>query len=594
MLKENLPRSRGLTLMDTLPFSELGLSEEILKSVQKMGYESPSPIQAKTIPLALTGKDIIGLSQTGSGKTAAFTLPTLRRIDPSIMKPQALIVCPTRELAIQVCEEVFKLSSGVGNIRSMPVYGGAPIDRQLRGLRKGTHIVVGTPGRLLDHLRRKSFDPSLVKTVILDEADRMLDMGFREEMEDMLKVLPKDRQTLFFSATMNPGVRRLITKFGNDPELVEIERKALTVSTIDQSCYEVRGRSKVEALSRIIDIEKPKLTLIFANTKRVVDDLTESLLARGFTADRLHGDITQSMRERVLSKFREGTVEILVATDVAARGLDIDDVELVVNFELPQDPEDYVHRIGRTGRAGRDGKAVNFVFGRDIYRLQTIEKYIRQPIRRERIPSREDVEGRRADQLFETIRERLEASDYKSYQPYLDRLLEQGHTATDISNALITLIRETSGREGQFIAEDNDKNEPFSNERPGRDRGRNDRRDRNDRGDRDDRGGDRDQPRERNRFERKERSSGPSDAKMSTLFLTVGKAQSVKPGDIAGMIYRECELPDGVLGRIRIFPKHTLVDVEATHADSVISSLQNSRLRNRSFRIDHDRGRNED
>ena len=430
--------------MDTLPFSELGLSGPLLEAVEKMGFEQPSPIQAKTIPLALAGKDIIGLSQTGSGKTAAFALPTLQQIDATLMKPQALIVCPTRELAVQVCEEVFKLGSALGNIRSMPVYGGAPIDRQLRALRKGTHIVVGTPGRLLDHLRRKSFDPSHIKTVILDEADRMLDMGFREEMEDMLKVLPKNRQTLFFSATMNPGVRRLIEKFGNEPELIEIERKALTVSSIDQSCYEVRGRSKVEALSRIIDIEQPKLSLIFCNTKRVVDDLTESLLARGFTADRLHGDITQSMRERVLAKFREGTVEILVATDVAARGLDIDDVELVVNFELPQDPEDYVHRIGRTGRAGRDGKAVNFVFGRDIYRLQTIEKYIRQPIRRERIPTREQVEGRRADQLFETIQERLEAGDYKSYQPYLDRLLEQGHTATDISNALITLTPKTT------------------------------------------------------------------------------------------------------------------------------------------------------
>ncbi|MEJ6568389.1 MAG: DEAD/DEAH box helicase [Akkermansiaceae bacterium] len=349
--------------MDTLPFSELGLSGPLLEAVEKMGFEQPSPIQAKTIPLALAGKDIIGLSQTGSGKTAAFALPTLQQIDATLMKPQALIVCPTRELAVQVCEEVFKLGSALGNIRSMPVYGGAPIDRQLRALRKGTHIVVGTPGRLLDHLRRKSFDPSHIKTVILDEADRMLDMGFREEMEDMLKVLPKNRQTLFFSATMNPGVRRLIEKFGNEPELIEIERKALTVSSIDQSCYEVRGRSKVEALSRIIDIEQPKLSLIFCNTKRVVDDLTESLLARGFTADRLHGDITQSMRERVLAKFREGTVEILVATDVAARGLDIDDVELVVNFELPQDPEDYVHRIGRTGRAGKTGVAHTFFSG---------------------------------------------------------------------------------------------------------------------------------------------------------------------------------------------------------------------------------------
>lgn len=559
--------------MDTVSFAELGLPDALLKSVEKMGFESPSPIQAKTIPTALTGKDIIGLSQTGSGKTAAFALPTLANIDADLKKPQALIVCPTRELAVQVCEEVFQLASTMGQVRAMPVYGGAPIDRQLRGLEKGTHIVVGTPGRILDHIRRRSFDTRNIKTVILDEADRMLDMGFREEMEDMLKSLPKERQTLFFSATMNKGVRALIQKFGNNPELIEIERKALTVSSIDQSCYEVRGRSKVEAISRLIDLEQPKLTVVFCNTKRVVDELTESLLARGFTADRLHGDITQMMRERVLARFRDGAVEILIATDVAARGLDIDDVELVVNYELPQDPEDYVHRIGRTGRAGRDGKAVSFVYGRDIYRLQSIEKYIRQPIRRERIPSREQVEGRRADILFNNIQERLEAGDYKSYQPYLDRLLEQGHTATDIGNAVITMIRETSGREGQFIAEDNDTGEPFSREK----RADKQRRER----------------KERPKFQDRDRSGssggGSNNGDMATLFLSAGKAQSVKPGDIAGMIYRECELPDGALGRIRIFPKHTLVDVQKDQADRVIKGLQGSRIRNRSFKIDHDR-----
>ncbi|MGC6426504.1 MAG: DEAD/DEAH box helicase [Akkermansiaceae bacterium] len=564
--------------MDNPSFAELGLPDVLLESVQKMGFESPSPIQARTIPVALTGQDLIGLSQTGSGKTAAFALPTLARINADLKKPQALIVCPTRELAVQVCEEVFQLGSTMGKVRAMPVYGGAPIERQLRGLEKGTHIVVGTPGRLLDHLRRKSFDPREIQTVILDEADRMLDMGFREEMEDLLKALPSQRQTLFFSATMNKGVRGLIQKFGNEPELIEIQRKALTVSSIDQSCYEVRGRSKVEALSRLIDLAQPKLTVVFCNTKRVVDELTESLLARGFTADRLHGDITQMMRERVLARFRDGAVEILIATDVAARGLDIDDVELVVNYELPQDPEDYVHRIGRTGRAGREGQAVSFVYGRDIYRLQTIEKYIRQPIRRERIPSREQVEGRRADILFNNIQERLEAGDYKSYQSYLDRLLEQGHTATDITNAVITMIRETSGREGQFIAEDNDKDEPFSRERRA-DQQRKERKERK-------------KNRETSRSDgnRSHGGSGASHGEMATLFLSAGKAQSVKPGDIAGMIYRECELPDGALGRIRIFPKHTLVDVQKEHADRVIKGLKGSRIRNRSFKVDHDRG----
>lgn len=395
--------------MDTPPFSELGLPDELLKAVESMGFESPSPIQAKTIPLALTGKDLIGLSQTGSGKTAAFALPTLARIDADLNEPQALIVCPTRELAVQVCEEVFNLGCKAKKIRAVPVYGGTPIDRQLKSFRKGVHVVVGTPGRLLDHLKRRSFNPKNIQTVILDEADRMLDMGFREEMEELLDALPRERQTMFFSATMNRQVSRLIDGFGKNPELVEIERKALTVSSIDQSCYEVRQRSKIEVLSRLIDIDPPRLALIFCNTKRLVDEVTESLLARGYTADRLHGDITQQMRERVLARFKDGVVELLVATDVAARGLDVENVELVVNYELPHDPEDYVHRIGRTGRAGRSGKAVSFVFGRDIYRLQTIEKFTRQSIRRERVPTQEQVEGKRADKVFDTIHEKLEA-----------------------------------------------------------------------------------------------------------------------------------------------------------------------------------------
>ena len=560
--------------MDTLPFTDLGLPEPLLAAILDMGFESPSPIQAKTIPLALKGEDLIGLSQTGSGKTAAFALPTLARIDPARAEPQALIVCPTRELAVQVCEEVFRLGCKMKGLRALPVYGGAPIERQLKGLRKGTHIVVGTPGRLLDHLKRRSFDPRNVKTVILDEADRMLDMGFQEEMEELLAALPEERQTMFFSATMNRRVSRLIENFGQKPTLVEIERKSLTVDAIDQACYEVRQRSKVEVLSRLLDIDPPRLAVVFCNTKRLVDEVTEGLLARGYTADRLHGDITQQMRERVLARFREGKVEILVATDVAARGLDVDDIDLVVNYEIPHDPEDYVHRIGRTGRAGRSGKAVSFVYGRDIYRLQTIEKYTRQTIRRERVPSQEQVEGKRADKLFQTIQESLEKGKVKDYQTYLDRLLEQGHTATDIANAAITLLRESTTREGEFIAEDKQK-EAFASER--------------------ERSSWKDQKgRRKERPERKERERGAKPERnhskgMSCLFMNLGKAQHIKPGDIAGMIYRECQVPDGSLGKITIFPKHTLVDVSAEIANEVIKGLRDATLRGRSFKIDHDR-----
>ena len=552
-------------------FADLGLPDVLLSAVLDMGFESPSPIQAKTIPLALEGKDLIGLSQTGSGKTAAFALPTLAGIDAHLAEPQALIICPTRELAVQVCEEVFRLGCKIKGLRALPVYGGAPIDRQLKGLRKGAHIVVGTPGRLLDHLKRRSFDPRNIKTVILDEADRMLDMGFQEEMEELLAALPQDRQTMFFSATMNRRVSRLIDNFGKKPETIEIERKSLTVDAIDQSCYEVRQRSKVEVLSRLLDIDPPRLALVFCNTKRLVDEVTEGLLARGYAADRLHGDMTQQMRERVLARFRESTIEVLIATDVAARGLDVDDIDLVVNYEIPHDPEDYVHRIGRTGRAGRSGRAVSFVFGRDIYRLQTIEKYTRQSIRRERVPSQEQVEGKRADKLFQTIQERLESGKLGDYQSYLDRLLEQGHTATDIANAAFTLLRESTTREGEFIAEDKQK-EAFANEKQ-RSSWRDEKRDRKDRPER----------------ERKSRPERNNSKGMACLFMNIGKAQHIKPGDIAGMIYRECKVPDGSLGKITIFPKHTLVDVSEEVSGDVINGLKNAKIRGRSFKVDLDR-----
>ena len=552
-------------------FADLGLPDVLLSAVLDMGFESPSPIQAKTIPLALEGKDLIGLSQTGSGKTAAFALPTLAGIDAHLAEPQALIVCPTRELAVQVCEEVFRLGCKIKGLRALPVYGGAPIDRQLKGLRKGAHIVMGTPGRLLDHLKRRSFDPRNIKTVILDEADRMLDMGFQEEMEELLAALPQDRQTMFFSATMNRRVSRLIDNFGKKPETIEIERKSLTVDAIDQSCYEVRQRSKVEVLSRLLDIDPPRLAVVFCNTKRLVDEVTEGLLARGYAADRLHGDMTQQMRERVLARFRESTIEVLIATDVAARGLDVDDIDLVVNYEIPHDPEDYVHRIGRTGRAGRSGRAVSFVFGRDIYRLQTIEKYTRQSIRRERVPSQEQVEGKRADKVFQTIQERLESGKLGDYQSYLDRLLEQGHTATDIANAAFTLLRESTTREGEFIAEDKQK-EAFANEKQ-RSSWRDEKRDRKDRPER----------------ERKSRPERNNSKGMACLFMNIGKAQHIKPGDIAGMIYRECKVPDGSLGKITIFPKHTLVDVSEEVSGDVINGLKNAKIRGRSFKVDLDR-----
>ncbi|MCB1229012.1 MAG: DEAD/DEAH box helicase [Verrucomicrobiae bacterium] len=556
--------------MDTPPFSTLGLSPFLLQAVESLGFERPSPIQALAIPVALEGRDIVGLSETGSGKTAAFALPLLEKIDVNDRRTQALIVCPTRELAVQVCEQVHLLGAGLGdNLTVAPVYGGASMERQFKLLSRGAQIVVGTPGRLLDLSRRGALKLEATSFAVLDEADRMLDMGFREDMEELLSAMPEERQTLFFSATMNRQVEGLIQRFGRDPKVVQIERKSLTVESIDQTCYEVRERSKVEVLSRLLDMEPPRLAIVFCNTKRSVDECTEALIARGYAADRLHGDITQMMRERVLRRFREGTVELLVATDVAARGLDINDVDAVFNYDLPQDPEDYVHRIGRTGRAGRSGKAVSFVFGRDIYRLQNIERYTRQKIRREKIPTQEQVEGRRADQMFDQVRDKLESGEFGGHDDHIDRLLDAGHTSTDIANALFSLLYELNSREGEEIVED----------RPPRERG-NDRREKRVRG---------------TRFDREQQfapdSRRVSEDGMATLFISIGKVGGLRPGDLAGMMYREAELPEGAIGKITLFPKFTLVDVRADQADKIIDRCRDSKLRGKKFRIDYDRRR---
>lgn len=461
---------RGVTFyngnsMTEVSFYDIGLSAPLQKSVKLLGFENPSPIQALTIPTALEGKDILGISETGSGKTAAFGLPALQNIDVSSRNTQVLILCPTRELSVQVCEEIHRLGSQIEGLRAVPVYGGAPIDRQMRALRSGAHIVVGTPGRLMDLQKRKVFRTDHVKYVVLDEADRMLDMGFVDDMHQILGSLPEERQSLFFSATMSREVERLINTFGKNPEHIRVKNKELTVSTIDQSYFEVRSRSKVEVLSRLLDTEETRLGVVFCNTKLMVDECTEALIARGYSADRIHGDIPQNIRERVIKLFREGTIEILVATDVAARGLDIENLDVVFNYDLPHDPEDYVHRIGRTGRAGRSGRAVSFVFGREIHRLEAIERYTRHQIRRAKIPSVEEVEGLRANRIFETLKGRLEEGKYQRYGPLVDRLLEQGFTPTDIASGLFTLLKEKESRDNAEIQEDAEK---FSSDRPAR------------------------------------------------------------------------------------------------------------------------------
>lgn len=423
--------------MSTKLFSELGLSEEILKAVQRLGFEQASPIQAEAIPVLMTGKDIVGQSQTGSGKTAAFAIPAIERMDPKANGPQVLILCPTRELAIQVSEEVHKLAFFKRGVKPLPIYGGQSYERQFSGLRAGANVIIGTPGRVIDHIDRKTLQLGGIKTVILDEADEMLNMGFRDDIEKILSSTPPERQTVMFSATVPRPIEELIARYTRQPVRVRIEAKALTVPTIEQVYFEVDRRWKFEALTRLIDLHDVTLAIIFANTQRVVNELTEQLMGAGYTADCIHGGMPQASRDRVMSKFRSGGLRFLVATDVAARGIDVDDIQVVFNFDLPYDAEDYVHRIGRTGRAGRSGIGISFASGREVFLIRDIERFTRQRIRRGDIPSTNEIEDARRDQFLKSLRETLQAGDFRHYDHVIEALLEEGFDSLDVTSAAI-------------------------------------------------------------------------------------------------------------------------------------------------------------
>ena len=428
--------SRRHTMTPKL-FSELGLSAEIQKAIDRLGFEQAAPIQAETIPLLMQGRDIVGQSQTGSGKTAAFAIPAIEKIDPHKRAVQALILCPTRELAVQVSEEVHKLALFKRGITALPIYGGQSYERQFYGLKQGAQIVIGTPGRVMDHMNRGTLNLDAVKMLVLDEADVMLDMGFREDIEFILQAVPPTRQTVFFSATMPRPIQDLIQRYARDPQNVRIQQQAMTVPTVEQVYYEVDRRFKIQLLARLIDIHDLKLGIIFCNTKRMVDELVDHLEAQGYSADRLHGDMTQAMRDRVMNKFRKSGLEFLVATDVAARGIDVDDVEVVFNYDLPYDVEDYVHRIGRTGRAGRSGMAISFVSGRELFQIRNIERFTNSRVHRGRVPTVAEVEEARADVFLQKVRATLQSGEYKRQDHLIERLLEEGFTSTDVASALL-------------------------------------------------------------------------------------------------------------------------------------------------------------
>ncbi|RDI39874.1 DEAD/DEAH box helicase [Falsibacillus pallidus] len=422
-------------------FSELGLSPTTLKSVKRMGFEEATPIQAGTIPLSLQGKDIIGQAQTGTGKTAAFGIPLIEKLDPKSNDVQGIIIAPTRELAIQVSEELYKVGQD-SRARVLAVYGGADIQRQIRALKKNPNIVVGTPGRILDHIKRRTLRLDNVHTLILDEADEMLNMGFKEDIESILSNVPADRQTLLFSATMPDPIRRIAEKFMKNPELVKVKAKEMTVSNIEQFYVKVPEREKFDVLSRLLDTQSPELAIVFGRTKRRVDELANALSLRGYLAEGIHGDLSQAKRLLVLKKFKEGKIDVLVATDVAARGLDISGVTHVYNFDIPQDPESYVHRIGRTGRAGKEGVAMTFVSPREMGYLKVVEQTTKKRMTPMKPPTwSEALEGllkASYDQLAETI----EANSLQDYQEMGEKLLENFTPEQIAAAALKVLTKE--------------------------------------------------------------------------------------------------------------------------------------------------------
>ncbi len=577
--------------MDKRPFTELGLSPEILKAVERMGFEEATPIQTLAIPVAMSGKDLVGQSATGSGKTAAFAIPAIEKADAHKRTVQCLFLCPTRELAVQVAEEVGKLALFKRGIHAAPIYGGQSYERQFKALRAGVQIVIGTPGRIMDHLDRGTLKLDDVKFVVLDETDRMLDMGFHDDIVTILKQVPTERQMLFFSATLPRVIQEMIKTFAREPEFLKIEQKEQNAPQVDQSYYEVDRRSKLEVLTRVIDLHDFKYGIIFCSTKLMVDELADHLLTRGYSADRLHGDMSQMAREKTLQKFRAKKIEFLVATDVAGRGLDVVDIEVVFNYDLPNDAEDYVHRIGRTARAGKSGRAITFVSGRDIYRLQNIVRFTKVRIRRERVPSLDQVEEKRESDFFEELRGVLDAGEFKKHDSTIDRLLEQGYASTDIASALIHLQLGGEERDraagpdpAEVDARRGERNErerpPFEPRRDGPPR------ESFERGDRFERG-----PRQFDERGQRDNSRGPSETRgraersretgMKRVYLNIGHLSMITPANVVGVIANMANVPGSVIGAIDIFPKHTFVDVREEHAEDIVAKLQGIKMKGR-------------
>ena len=550
-------------------FAELGLRDELLSALDDLGYEEPTPIQRETIPILLTGRDLLGQAATGTGKTAAFALPALQMIDASRRVPQVLVLVPTRELAVQVSEAMFKYGRELG-VKVVPVFGGQPIQRQLQALDRGVHVVVATPGRALDHIGRGSLGLDAIQTVILDEADEMLDMGFTDDIESILQSTPDDRQTVLFSATMPSRITSIAKRYQRNPERITIGRpdsepgvKAL----VRQTVYVVQRAHKPSALGRILDIEAPKAALVFCRTRTEVDQLTETMNGRGYRAEALHGGMDQGQRDRVMARLRDGTAELLVATDVAARGLDIDTLTHVVNYDVPSAAESYVHRIGRVGRAGREGVAITLAEPRERRGLENIERLTKQKFEIATVPTVADLRERQIELTVAAVREALTAVDLEDFNSVLHALSGED-SDRNIALAAIKLVHESRGAtideleipdaSDRLRGKPNDGKKKFEKQAP-RNSGEKDR------------GGNKGQ-----------RSGGAGTA---FVHVSLGRKAGVRPGDLVGAIANETGLVGREIGPIRISEAFSVVGVPESSVDHVIETMQSTTMRGKRARV---------
>ncbi len=615
--------------MKITAFNELPISNEVLRAIQDMGFEEATPIQAESIPYILEGRDILGQAQTGTGKTCAFGIPIIERVDIDDSQIQYLILAPTRELAIQIADEMHEVTKYKEGIRILSVYGGQPIERQILALKKRPQIIVGTPGRVMDHMRRKTIRLDALRGIILDEADEMLNMGFKEDIDTILADTPEKIHKVFFSATMPQGILELTEKYLHDPIHVRITPRQLTVSNIEQFYIEVRESNKLEVLCRLIEADQIKLALIFCNTKRKVDEVYEKLQTRGYSAEALHGDMKQMARTRVMNRFKSGEVELLVATDVAARGIDVDDIEIVINYDLPQDEEYYVHRIGRTGRAGKAGKAYTFVVGREIIELKNIQHYTKSNIVCAQPPTLMDVTESRVAAILDDAKTTLQSQELTTFLEYIEKFVE-GLNVTSPENTYYTtadvaaaLLRQTLGesfhqareiepvtpyldmiarsrpqqaRQGRSDllrtalgnsdfrtdAGQRSRSADYRDSRPGDNKAA-DRRNRDDmRSD----SQDFDSEAEADTGKRASRGSKKIEPGMTRLFINVGKDDKVQPRQIVEAICARSSLNRQQIGAIAIYGRYTFVDVPTEAANEVAGNLSYQKIGTRIARVE--------